>query len=448
MAAAQSFRMASKKQLTMQKIFSLLIVSFLLFSCKQKQIVTENEITLLLQLNETKNSQLQLIETDIAFWNKRFEKTKDDLTARLKLGGLYNRRFQYTGNINDVHKSDSFYLTAHQLQKLFSSGTYRSLATNCITQHKFKEAALYLDSAYQLGDDKYITLLQQFDVAIELGNYLWASSILQQFKYKNTFEYYIRNAKLQDHLGNSKETISNMEKALAKAQESKNENILLWAQSNLADMYSHQNKITEAYALYKKVLETDPHYYHALKGIAWIAFSYDKNTVLAKEILQKLKSVHPVPDYDYLLAEIAASENNKTQKEIYTTSFLKAVSNPAYGDMYNKYVFSIQSDERNNYTNALRIAQTEVNNRPTPQSYDLLAWAYYKSGNMNEAIAIAEKQVVNKNFEPDAIYHLGILYKQTGNKKLARKYLKEAMESSFELGPLVTKEIKEELEQL
>ncbi|MFM9909523.1 MAG: tetratricopeptide repeat protein, partial [Chitinophagaceae bacterium] len=284
--------------------------------------------------------------------------------------------------------------------------------------------------------------------AVELGNFSWAASILNQLKDKKAFEYLIRYAKLQDHLGNTEETLKAMEQALLKAEASENNQLLLWAQSNLADMYSHQNKVKEAYKLYKKVLATDPHYYHALRGIAWIAFSYDHNTELAKKILHTLQLHHPVPDYDYLLAEIAAYENNEAQKQFYTTRFLQAVKNPAYGDMYNKYVFEILIEQKELAAKALTIAQTEVNNRPTPQSYDLLAWAYYQSNQLPEALAIANEKVLNKNFEPEALYHLGLIYKQNGNKEKAWNYLNQALNSSFELGPVITDEIKQQLNTL
>lgn len=419
---------------------------FLLMSCSDQGIVQQDEVAV--YLLPTENEKLERIETEISFWRGKLNVVKDDIASQIKLGSSYKRLFEYSGNIHDIHTSDSFYTAAHQLQKLFGSGTYRSLAMNCVTKHQFKQASLFLDSAFEKGDDKYITLLQQFDVAMELGDYLRAVTILQQFKYKNTFEYYTRESKLLDHKGEAEASLAAMEKAMAKAVDSKNDELILWAKSNLADMYGHQNKIKESYKLYKEVLKEDPHYYHALKGVAWIAYSHDKNIKLAKEILKYLQSVHPVPDYDFLLAEIASYENNKTQKDFYTDRFLKSVSNPAYGTMYNKYVFTIMSDELNNYSSALNIADIEVNNRPTPQSYDLLAWAYYKNNRLQEAELIAATYIAKRTYEPDALFHMGVIYKHTGNKELAKKYLSEALESGYELGPLVTKEITEYLKQL
>ena len=421
-----------------------------LFACSTKNnaVVQEEIITNLMEQKSASTSS-EVLKADMQFWTKRLEeKGNDDVVAQIKLAGLYSRRFQYSGNINDVHQSDSLYRIANQIQHKFGSGVYRSLAANCVTQHKFLQADLYLDSAAIMGDDLYFTKLQQFDVKLELGQMKEAEAILNSLRSKTNFDYYSRAAKLEDHKGNSDVSISFMEKAYADVLESKNEQLLLWVKTNLADMYGHNNHIQESYQLYTEVIKENPDYFHAWKGIAWIAYSNDKNTTLAKKILIWLQEKHPVPDYDLLLSEIAAFEQNNEAKNSYLASFIDKVSNPAYGDMYNKYMFSILSDELNDPKAAMKIAQTEINNRPTPQSYELFAWALYKNGQLNEATRIAQSRIINKTFEPDALFHIGLLLKQSGDKTAAKQYLTEALESSFELGPLVTNEIKQELKTL
>lgn len=434
----------------MFKHFAVFLSLAVLAGCtgESDSIADEQKITAALEQSAIEKKDLSVIDEDIAFWNNRLTTKADDNSAKIKLASLYSKRFQYSGSISDVLKSDSLYIVANQLQKNFSSGIYRSLASNCVTQHRFQQADKYLDTALQMGDDKYLTALQRFDVKLELGQYKQAEQLLNSLPHKNNFDYYTRAAKLEDHKGNADASIRFMEQAYADVLESKNEQLLLWVKTNLADMYGHNNRIAAAYKLYNEVLAVDPAYYHAWKGLAWIAFSNDKNTRLAKTILYWLQKHHPIPDYDLMLSEIAAYENNNQEKNSRLALFIDQVTNPAYGDMYNKYLFAIMSDERNDAGMALQIAQKEILNRPTPQSYDLLAWSLYKNGQVNEATRIANSRIINKTFEPDALYHIGIIYKQAGNKKLAKQYLKEALESSFELGPLVTNEIKEELKTL
>ena len=116
--------------------------------------------------------------------------------------------------------------------------------------------------------------------------------------------------------------------------------------------------------------------------------------------------------------------------------------------MYNKYLFAVEADELNNAGRCLQIAQQEVAHRPTPEAFSWLAWAYCRNGNVSKAMETARLYVANKCFEPDALFYLGKIYQAGGRNNMARTYLKAAKESSFELGPVVSNEIKKSLKTL
>jgi tetratricopeptide (TPR) repeat protein len=365
----------------------------------------------------------------------------EDAISKASLAGLYSARFKIAGNINDIYASDSLYRIANSFFKTYSSSIYRSLATNCVTQHKFHQAQLYLDTAVSMGDDLYLTLLMRCDVAMELGEMAIAEQSLQFLPDKNNFDYLIRKAKLLDHKGDLDGAIKKMEAATQKAIESKKDALYLWAKSNLADMYGHANRYKESYQCYLDVLQKKPDYLYALKGIAWLAFSYDKNPTEANRIINYLSGIHPVPDYDLLQAEIAAYEKDNMTAEDLKNRFINSVSHSRYGDMYNKHVFYLMIDKNTDLEKALQLAKREVDNRPTSQSYDLLAWAYYNMGKKAEALRLAQNYVENQNYEPEALYHLGIIYANTDNKK-ARYFMKQAEISAFELGPNLTAQVR------
>ncbi|MBN8663623.1 MAG: hypothetical protein J0L83_03565 [Chitinophagales bacterium] len=401
-------------------------------ACNNNQPVTNRDDYK--QFLKVTDNQLIQIDKEITFWTKKLEEDGSHFGAQTKLGGLYAKRFQYSGNIKEVHKADSFYNCANQLQKKYSSGIYRQLAANAITKHQFWQSKYFLDSAAQLGDNLSFTLLQQFDTQLELGNSYEAERILKRYPNANTFEVLIRKAKLSDAKGNLDEAIMLMEQALAMVTVENDKAAWLWVKSNLGDFYTHANRFAEAYQCYLNVLQVDTENYHCLKGIAWLAFSYEKNTTAAKEILLFLQQAHPVPDYDLLLAEIAAYEQNEKLNREYTASFINKVSAPEYGDMYNTYLFELLADEHT--AQAMAIAQKEIQNRPTAQSYDLLSWAHYKQGNYKEALHIATSYVENKCFEPIAQYHLAVICKANGNNTKAKQLLKEVKTAFVELGPV------------
>ena len=132
----------------------------------------------------------------------------------------------------------------------------------------------------------------------------------------------------------------------------------------------------------------------------------------------------------------------------YEKQFVNEVTKPAYGDMYNKYLITIYADDKNEIEKALMLAEKEVMNRPTPETYNWLAWVKFKQGKTKEAYKIASDKVYRRSFEPDALYTTAIIFAANGKKTEAKEMLNECAASSFEIGPVTTKKVKEEFENL
>lgn len=432
----------------MKKIAVIIFSFTLLYSCADKPVTDFSDYGKYLEAG-IKNSVLEQIEADRVFWQGRSEENPEGVTAISKLAGILAARFGYTGKMEDLRKSDSLYQLANRLNSVHSSGTYRALAANGITQHRFQQAQMYIDSALVKGDDKLLSILMEFDVAMELGNYPRANQALKNVANKYSFDYLIRASKYSDQVeGDLDKAIGQMEKAWKSLPANPPAAVLVWVKSNLGDMYGHANRYQGAYQSYLEALAANPHDYHSLKGIAWLAFSHDNNAGAAKKILHYLKQQHPVPDYDLMLMEIAAFENDSISRKKYRDNFLSAVKDGMYGDMYNKYLFKLLAEELNDAESAFAIAEQEVKNRPSPEVFGWLAWAYCKKGDLHNALQTAGWNVERKCFEPGVIYYVGRIYLAAGNKSMARKYLAEAGMSAYELGPETSAEIKKLLANL
>jgi tetratricopeptide (TPR) repeat protein len=96
----------------------------------------------------------------------------------------------------------------------------------------------------------------------------------------------------------------------------------------------------------------------------------------------------------------------------------------------------------NDYDKALAIAEEEVSNRPTPETYDWLAWVLFNKGEKEKAFEIINKYVLGKTFEPDVQLHAAYILQAMGEKEKAMELFNECLASSFELGPVTAKEIK------
>jgi lipopolysaccharide biosynthesis regulator YciM len=391
--------------------------------------------------------QVKKINQEIDFWQSRLQADTGSFVNMSEIASYQLRLFKATGNIACLKAGDSLLKRSSAKLNNTSPELLYSLSQTCVTQHQFLQSAQYIASAEKAKGDLYTIRLLEFDTYMELGKFVEAYKSLESLKDKSGFDYIIRRAKWEDHKGNLDRAIVLMEKAFEKVKD-KNKNLYSWVLSNLSDMYGHAGRVQEAYNGYISVLKKDPANLYCLKGIAWIAYSHDNNTKEAKRILQFILSQTQMPDLKLKLAEIAETEGDLEEKEKQIKEFVAIVAKPVYGDMYNKYLINIYTEETGEYQKAHTIAERELNNRFTPETCDWMAWVYYKKGDKKTALEFAKGYVNKMTFEPDAILHTAHIYAANGKTNEAKQMLEECLESSFEIGPLATKRVIEKLQSL
>jgi hypothetical protein len=425
----------------MKKIiyYSLLIAGLLtaMISCKTKTNIANVKDYGAFINPAFQKVQLQKNESEIQFWNNKLLQDTASYANMVEVGFNTLAHFKLTGNVNDLAFADSlFYRSLIKLNNKEAS-IYLALTQNAITQHKFKEAEQFIYTAEKIGADAGTINLLKFDVSMELGNYLAAELCLRKINNKEkNFDYLIRQAKFEDYQGKAEASIATMEKAYALLKYSNKKSTQIWVTTNLADMYSHSGRIQDAYNMYVKSLQLDSANLYALKGIAHICFVHDKNTDEAERIFKFILSTTDAPDLNLNLAEISEWKGDIKAKNEYLHTFLaKIESNKRYGNMYNKYLVDVYLNDKLDIAKGLSIAENEMNNRRTPETYSWLALANYKANNIGLAMEIINKNVLNKTFEPHALYTASVVLSKT-NKALSEKLKVACKESEFELGPV------------
>ena len=416
----------------------------MLNACSNKKITNSRDYSAFLSDNKRMEKQLGKINDEIKFWENKLIKDTGNFVDMLQLAANHVKRFKTNGNVADLHIADSFYAICLSKVKTSDPEIYFSVSQNAITQHRFNDAWESLVIADSIGVNPYILRLLRFDAAMEIGLYPQASANIEKLDKKN-FDYLIRKAKLEDHEGDLDNAIKLMEQALKDVEAKNRKPLVHWAKSNLADMYGHAGRVEEAYKYYVDILKEDSSYLYALKGIAWIAYSHDHDTKEAKRIINYILSQTNMPDLNLMLAEIEEWEGNKDEKKKYIDKFLSEVEKPGYGNMYNKYLITIYTKDKQEYDKALAIAEKEVSSRPTPETYSWLAWVNFKMGDKQKAYELVKKYVVGKDFEPESQLHAAYILKAQGEISKAKQLLSDCLESSFELGPVTSEEIRKNL---
>jgi len=418
---------------------TILFIAILVVSCKQESnLITNPEDYNAYLRTETPDTTSKFFQ----LWDSKIQPDSIQLLSFGNVASEYNRYFKNTGNIQYLKKAEQSLTKAVEIANIGKEAYARALARNYISQHRFKEALAMAQLADSLGGGKKDTHALLFDVHMELGNYRQAESYLDSIKNMADFGYLIRNAKWNDYKGDLDTTINFMEMALKRAESSKNKNLRLWSYTNLADYYGHAGRIQDAYNGYLKALQLDPQNAYAKKGIAWIVFSYEKNGTEALRILDSVTQNYNSPDYHLLKAEIADFMGDNMGMIFNMDKFYTAVQANAYGDMYNAHNVDYYLDHSKKYDKALKLAQKEIANRPTPESYNLLAKTYLKMGETKKALKIAEKEIIGKTYEPGILLNVAEIYKANHQYDKVNALKRELAEAFYELGPLSAKEIQ------
>nr|WP_298925150.1 tetratricopeptide repeat protein [uncultured Allomuricauda sp.] len=414
------------------KYILLFFATILVVSCQQESSFKTNK----------KDYNHYLAVEPVKTTSKYFElwnyKIKQDSLQLLSFGNVaseYNRFFQSTGDIQYLKKAEQALSRAVDIAAIGKAGYRRALARNYISQHRFKEALQLAKSALDLGSGLKESQSLLFDIHLELGNYNEAEKYLDSIQNMSDFGYLIRLAKWNDHKGDLDTTIRLMEKAANKAESSKNRGLLIWSYTNLADYYGHAGRIDDSYKNYLKALELDNQNAYAKKGIAWIVFSHERNGKEALRILDAVLETHKSPDYYLLKAKIGEFIGDELLKMKAYDDYYILVQNEAYGDMYNSYNIDFYLNELQANDKALELAKIEVENRQTPESYDLLAYSFFKRGEKEKALELVENHIIGKTFEPTILQHAAEIYKASGTKIKVAELKEELLGAIYELGP-------------
>ncbi|WP_299256812.1 tetratricopeptide repeat protein [uncultured Aquimarina sp.] len=417
------------------------IIGMLIISCQKQETSITNPEDYTVYLTEKNNQIVEESKGRLQFWNSRIKEDSLQITALGPAAAAYTELFQATGDIDYLKLAEKALTKSAEIAVIGKSGHLLALAHNYISQHRFIEAKEAAQGAYLSKTDSKATEMVLFDISMELGEYENAAKYLERIANQSDYDFLIRLAKWNDYKGNLDATIRNMEKALKIAESSKNQGLQLWSYTNLADYYGHAGRIRESYDHYLKALAIDPSNAYAKKGIAWIVYSYEHKPEEALRILDVLTRSHQSPDYFLLKAEIAEFQKEDITKRVHLKRYEHAVKDKQYGSMYNTHTALLLAEEYQAFEQALEIAEEEIRNRPTPQSYDLKAYILNLKGDHKEALSIAENYIVHKTFEPLASFHIAQIYKANNLSKKASSIIEELIGSSYELGPVISQKI-------
>ncbi len=405
-----------------KNLFSLLAIFTIFSSCnRDKKIIVEATYIDSL-INNYTEPVVATNAADIKFWGGRIDTAHPGFSNELKYSSALAARFALKGDIQDLKSSDSILKVVAKTYNYKEASPYTSLIPRSISQHKFNEADTFLTKAKEIGIKKYDEGAYSFDVNFELGRYPLAIENLNKISDSKDYGYEFRLSKLEHYKGNLDSAVRAMLNAAALA--GNNPTLMAAALSNAADLYVHEGKLEEAYQLYKKSIASFSSDLHSIMGVGWIALVHDKNDSLANKIFLFVEGKTKAPDAILKLSQTAELKNDSITMKKYAQQFADITSNPLYGTMYNKYLVELYTGILNDPQKAEAVAENEIANRQTPQTYAWCVWCLYFNNKKDEAYKVYEVHVSGKPLEGIELYWMGKFMKGLDKGYNAREFFK------------------------
>lgn len=424
------------------KYFYILLTLTLFISCKKEEKIIS--ITNPKEYNKyilaSNNSTFNSANSEKEFWSKRLRPDSSGIGDLGPLAKSYTAMYNASGDIQYLLEAENLYRKAVIISAQNKDTYVRKLAKNLIIQRQYTEAKFILEESFNGKSNKRATQFLLFDVNIKLGNYTEAYQLLGLLKNTNDYNYLLRLSKWMDYKGNKKASIRNLEEAMKIADSRKSKILQIWTYTHLANLYTNSGRIAEAYQLILKTLQLQPDHIYAKKQLAWILYSYEKNSMEARRILNSVMKTNKLPDLLLFKAEIEEFDGNTSESNKLKNRFIKIVSAEKYRSMYIKNLIEIYSETAP--IKSLQLAKEEIKNCSTPDSYALLALSLLKNMDKEKALLLIEEKVEGKTNNPRSLYYQAIVFKATHKTQKVNDLKALLNNSTFELGNVLNNSIK------
>ena len=427
-------------------------VSILAFSLKvpsnSKSAVTEQVLQAALSSNIPEKP---VMTKSIEFFEKRLgERNGEDILAQNQLLGNYLARFKAYTRQEDLAAAKKH---LNSLLKRYpkKASLHSTLANVQMAEHQFEKAVESAEKAIEVAEpDDFIKLhLRLFDALLTYGDYDDARNILRTMSFnRRSLGFLVREARLEDKLGNLAKAKSDTEKALHQAKAYAQSPVVIgWCMVTLGHYEHHSGNPQKAVAYYLEALEQLPGYPAALEGIAAISHTIDHNLLAAKQLYQKALENGGELDIYANLISIERQLGNDEKAEDFLNHFIQeATQDPKTERLFYRPLALLFAEKNETAARALQYAKLDLKNRPSSESYDTLAWVLYKSGDIESAYEAAMKAVAWGSPEPTVLYHSGIIMWDFGENEKAQVLLEAALENAQELQANVVAEIRAKLQ--
>jgi len=387
-------------------------------------------------------SSLRYNQTDgkIRFWQWKVSRDPDDYFNYDRLGAAYSQKARETGDITYYSLAEQALGRSLALESKDREAVsaLAHMATVYFGEHRFLEAIDYAQraAALQTGDVSEYAIIG--DAQLEMGEYDKAAQSFAKLRAAaETPEHadlriaYLaesRWAALDFVEGRAARSEAELRNAIDKAiaAQASPENIA-WTQFMLGEELFLTGNLAGAESFYRAALESYPGFHRALHGLAKISAAEHKFEQ-AVQFYEQAIGVIPLPIYAAELGDVyRRMERADDARKQYELVEYIARLNAMNKIVYKRELALFYADHDLHLPESVELARKELQVRKDVYTWDVFAFALYKTGRAREAAAADAHALRLGTPDPLLYFHAAMIAGALGEHAKEREYFRHAL---------------------
>jgi tetratricopeptide (TPR) repeat protein len=318
---------------------------------------------------------------------KRLAKEPNDHAAAVLLADVLLRQARVTGDGRLSGRAESV-LTSVLKDAPGHYDALRLLSASQLSQHRFREALQVARRARDLRPEDAWNYGVIGDALIELGEYDEAfESFDKMMSLRPSAAAYARVAYARELQGNLPGALEAMELA-REATTAHDPEAQAWYSAQVGELYLRMRKLEEAEREYRRAAFIFPEYPFAIIGLGKVASARGQRGEALNVYLEQLERT-PTLELAGRIGDIYAEDGNLAESERYY-QLGEDLAGPAIAQ--TEAALALFLAERNRKLPvAVKVAEAIAETRRDIFTEDALAWAYFKTGRLDDALSASTR---------------------------------------------------------
>ena len=341
----------------------------------------------LVALTDVVYTESEVRDRDIEFYARRAHEDRQSASDRLTLATLLFRRSRIAGSATDLAQAESLARKSVSLREQRNGQAFQVLATILMARHAFREARDIAQRADSLEPGRASHLALLAEIELELGDYDAAATHFKAVHYDGKqFTVGARMARWYEVTGRAEIARSILEKAIVEVDRRDDlpREQVAWFHYRLGELHLRVGNLPLADSAFERALQRNPDDVRALGGLTRTALAR-RDWERAIQYGERATGVQLDPTTLGAVSRAYAALGDSVQ----AGQFAKAMSVSALAQpevIHRAWgLFLLDHGSPAERREVLRRARRELKERQDVYGHDLLAWALFRSGRVEEA---------------------------------------------------------------